>query len=140
MSLSKGFARQPRVWIFAEMMVSLLVIGVLDFITSYKFRLLPLYVGPIFVVAWFFGKKMGVVSALFSGVIWWCANWFNGDPDLHSWVQAWEISRHVGFFLVVAWTGSALRGKSDIAAARIALLEHSHRLEREIVNISEAEQ
>jgi signal transduction histidine kinase len=33
-----------------------------------------------------------------------------------------------------------LRTKSDIAAARIALLEHSHRLEHEIVNISEAEQ
>jgi signal transduction histidine kinase len=140
MSLSTAFARQPRAWIFAEMMVSMLVIGVLDFISSYQFRLLPLYVGPIFVVAWFFGKNSGIVTALFSSVIWWGANWFNGDPDLHNWVQAWEISRHVGFFLVVALIGSALRGKSDIAATRIALLEHSQQLEREIVNISEAEQ
>jgi signal transduction histidine kinase len=36
--------------------------------------------------------------------------------------------------------GSALRTKSDIAADRIALLERSRRLEREVVNISEAEQ
>jgi signal transduction histidine kinase len=140
MSLSKAFARQPRAWILAEMVASLLVIGVLDFITSYRFRLLPFYAGPIFVVAWFYGTKLGIVAALVSAAIWWCANRFSGDPDLHSWIQAWEMFRHVGFFLVVAWTGSALRMKSDIAAARIALLERSERLEREIVTISEAEQ
>ena len=50
------------------------------------------------------------------------------------------MPRHVGFFLIVAVVGAALRSKSDIAAQRIALLEHSQRLEREIVKISEAEQ
>ena len=61
-------------------------------------------------------------------------------PELHSWIGVWEAFRHVGFFLIVALVGSALRAKSDIAAERIALLEHSQRLKREIVNISEAEQ
>lgn len=140
MNLSKRFGQQPRSWIIAEMAVAVVVIGVLDFITSYKFRLLPFYAGPIFVVAWFFGKRLGIATALLSGWIWWCANWYNGDPDLHSWVQAWEIFRHVGFFLVVAWAGAALRMKNDIAAARIRLLEHNQRLEHEIVNISESEQ
>jgi signal transduction histidine kinase len=140
MNLAKRFAQQSRAWIVGEMAVAVVVIGVLDFVTSYKFRLLPFYAGPIFVVAWFFGKKLGMATALVSGWVWWCANWYNGDPDLHSWVQTWEIFRHVGFFLVVAWTGAALRMKSDSAAARIKLLEHSQRLEREIVNISEGEQ
>jgi signal transduction histidine kinase len=140
MNLSKRFAQQPRAWIVAEMALAVAVIGVLDFTTGYQFRLLPFYAGPIFVVGWFFGKRFGIATALASGWIWWCANWYNGDPDLHSWVQAWEIFRHVGFFLVVAWTGAALRMKSDIAAARIELLEHSQRLEHEIVNISEGEQ
>lgn len=140
MSFAKRFARQPRTWILAEMVTSLLVIGMLDFVTSYKFRLLPFYAGPIFVVAWFVGARSGIAAALFSGAIWWCSNWFGGDPDLHNWIQAWELPRHVGSFLVVAWIGSALRSKSDSAAARIALLEHSQQLEREIVNISENEQ
>ena len=140
MKIVDGFSRQPRSWILAEMMAVLLIIGVLDFITSYEFRLLPFYAGPIFAVAWFVGKKPGLIAAAVASVIWWSANWFNGDPDLHGWVQTWEIARHVGFFFVVAWTGAALRGKSDIAAGRLALLEHSRRLENEIVNISEAEQ
>ncbi len=81
-------------------------------------------------------------SRLLSGAVWWYANWLTGDPDLHipSWIHVWEAFRHITFFLVVAWTGGALRAKSDIALARIALLEHSQRLEHEIVNISDAEQ
>jgi signal transduction histidine kinase len=137
---SKVFAQQPRAWILAEMTACSLVIGALDFISGYEIRLLPFYSGPIFVAGWFCGKKSGLLVAAFSGVIWWCANWFTGDPELHNWTWEWETFRHLGFFLVVAWAGAALRAKSDIAAVRIALLEHSERLEREIVNISDAEQ
>jgi signal transduction histidine kinase len=140
MSFSKTFARQSRAWIVAEMIALFLVIAMLDFISGYQLRLLPFYAVPIFVLAWFCEKKWGITVALFSGLIWWCANWFTGDPDLHSWIEGWEVARHLGFFLVVALVGSALRTRSDIAAERIALLEHSQRLEREIVDISEAEQ
>ncbi|MFL6519444.1 MAG: sensor histidine kinase [Chthoniobacterales bacterium] len=140
MQLIKAFAQQSRTWILAEVALALLVIGFFDFITSYEFRLLPLYAGPIFIAGWFFEYKMGIATALVSAVIWWLANWFNGDPELHSWVRAWEITRHVSFFVLVGWTGAALRAKSDMAAARIALLEHSRQLEHEIVNISESEQ
>lgn len=140
MKLSKAFARQSPRWIAVEMAVLLVGIGKLDLITSYKFTLLPFYAGPIFVIAWYCGKKAGLIAALASGVIWWCANWFGGDPGLRSWVAVWETGWHFGFFLVVALAATALRTKSDIAAARIALLEHSQRLEHEVVTISEAEQ
>ena len=140
MSFSKRFARQPRPWLIAEAVASLLLIAALDSITSYRIRLLPFYAVPVFVLAWFCGKKWGITTGLFSALLWWCANRFTGDPDLHSWIGVWEASRHVGFFLIVALVGSALRSKNDIAAERIALLEHSQRLEREIVNITEAEQ
>ena len=139
-NVAKAFSQQPRGWILAEMAAFLLVIGLLDFVTSYQFRLLPFYAGPIFAVAWFFGRKPGLAAALVSAVIWWVANWFNGDPELRSWFRVWEVSRHVAFFLVVGWTGAALRAKHEMAVARIALLEHSQRLEQQIVDISEAEQ
>jgi signal transduction histidine kinase len=122
------------------MMASLVAIAVFDFLTGYDIRLLPLYAVPIFVVAWFCGKRFGIAAALFSSLIWWFANWVMADPYLYNWIQAWEVLTQVGLFLVVAMVGSALRSKSDIAKERIALLEHSHGLEREIVNISEAEQ
>ena len=114
MNLAKAFARQSPRWIAVEMAALLLVIGELDLITSYQFRLLPFYAVPIFAVAWFCGKSPGLLTALASGVIWWCANWFGGDPDLRTWIAIWETGRHFGFFLVVALAASALRTKSDI--------------------------
>jgi signal transduction histidine kinase len=140
MSFPKAFAQQPRAWIVGEMVLCLLVIGVLDFATGYQIRLLPLYCAPIFIVAWFGEKRTGVWIGLIAGAISLGADYFSNDPDLQGWVEPWEIARHLGSCLTVALVGAALRNKSDIAAARIALLEHSQRLERQIVNISEMEQ
>jgi signal transduction histidine kinase len=124
----------------AEMVASLIVIAVLDSVTSYQIRLLPFYALPVFVLAWFCGKTWGIAAGVFSALLWGGANRFTGDPELHGWIGVWEVLRHGGFLLIIALVGSALRAKSNIAAERIALLEHSQRLEREIVNISEAEQ
>lgn len=140
MSFSKSFARQPRAWMIIEMMASLLVIAAIDSITNYRIRLLPFYALPVFVLAWFCGKTWGIAAGFFAASLWWFVNRFTGDPDLQGWIGVWEVTRHGGFILIVAIVGSALRAKSDIAAERIALLEHSQRLEREIVNISEVEQ
>ena len=140
MSFTKKFAQQPKAWIVGEMVALLLIIAALDAVTSYQVRLLPFYAVPIFVLAWFCGARFGILVALFSGAVWACANWLAGDPELHGLIGTWEMSRHLGSFLIVALVSSALRTKSDIAADRIALLEHSERLEREIVGISDSEQ
>jgi signal transduction histidine kinase len=141
MSFTEKFARQPRALIVAEMAATLFVIAAFDFVTDYKIRLGLLYAVPIFVLARFCGKKWGIAAAAAAGLVWWYVNWSPGDPILHSSVGgAWETSRHFGFFSIVALVGCVLRTKRDIAADRIALLERSRRLEREIVNISEAQQ
>src|SRR4029450_9479754 len=140
MSCTENFGRQPRALIVAEMAAALLVIAAFDFVTDYKILLALLYAVPIFRLAWFCGKKWGIAAAASASLIWCYVNWTTGDPILHSSSEAWETSQLFGFFLIVALVGSALRTKSDITAERIALLERSRRLEREIVNISEAEQ
>ena len=141
MNFTEKFARQPRALIVAEMAATLFVIAAFDFVTDYRIRLATLYAAPVFVLAWFCGKKWGIAAAVSASLIWWYVNWTTGDPILHSSVGgAWETSRHFGFFSIVALVGCVLRTKSEIAADRIALLERSRRLEREIVNVSEAEQ
>ena len=77
--------------------------------------------------------------ALLSGITWWWADFASGHPYLHNWHEAWEVVMRLGFFIFVAIGSSALRARRDIAKARIALLEHSRRLEKEIVTISERE-
>jgi signal transduction histidine kinase len=140
MSLSKAFVRQPRGLILAEMVAALIGIGFLDCLSGYRIRLLPFYAGPIFVVAWCCGKRWAIAVGLLAGVISLTADWLDGDPDLQSWTKLWEIARHLGSCLAVALVGLALRNKRDAALARIALLEHSRRLENEIVQITDIEQ
>src|SRR5215467_642467 len=111
MSFPKHFARQPRALIVVEALAFLGLTAVLDLITSYRIRLLPFYAVPIFVLSWFFGRKWGITAAFFSGAIWWTVNWSTDDPDLHSAIAAWEVTRHMGFFLIVALVGAALRTK-----------------------------
>ena len=122
------------------MVLALLVIGVLDFSTGAQVRLLPFYAGPIFVVAWFWNKRTALLFALASGIVSLTADWLTNDPDLRGWFKIWEITRHLSSCVVVSLIASILRQKHDSAAARIALLEHSQRLEREIVGIRDAEQ
>jgi Signal transduction histidine kinase len=139
MGISKTFAQQSHVRIFIEMVGVVLAIGFLDSITGYQISFFLFYGAPIFAIAWFCDKKSGILIALFAGIVWWWADWQAGHPYVHNWIEGWETAMRLGFFLLVAFAGSALRAKSDVAATRIALLEHSRRLEQEIVNISERE-
>ena len=122
------------------MIVALIVIGFFDYWAGFKVRLLPFYVGPIFVVAWFFPRRTAVLFALLSGLVSLAADYFDNDPDLQGWTESWEVTRHLISCLAVAIVCSVLRAKHESAVARIHLLEHSQKLEREIIGISDAEQ
>jgi signal transduction histidine kinase len=140
MAFFRYLTAQRRELIFCEMELLLVIIGIADYLTGFQVRLLPLYSVPVFAVAWFCGRRLGIVAGLTAGVISLAADWLQADPDLMGVIMYWEVPRHLMSCLVVALVSSALRNRNDIAAARISLLEHSHRLEREIIRISDAEQ
>jgi hypothetical protein len=98
MSFTEKFARQPRALIVAEMAAALLVIAAFDFVTDYRIRLATLYAAPVFVLAWFCGKKWGIAAAVSANLIWWYVNWTTNDPILHSSIGAWETSRRLDSF------------------------------------------
>ncbi len=123
-----------------EMLAVILAIGVIDTFTGFQIRLLPFYAVPVFAVAWFCGRKQGLLAGALAGLTSLGADWISRDPDLLGYIAMWEIPRHLISCMSVAVIGSLLRTKSDMTATRIALLEHSQRLEREIVQISEEQQ
>jgi signal transduction histidine kinase len=63
-----------------------------------------------------------------------------GHSYRHEWTRAWEQAARFGYFGFVAMAGSSLKKQHTTVQSRIALLEYSQRLEREIINISEREQ
>ncbi len=122
-----------------EMILLVLVVGVIDFVTGYQVSFFMFYGPPIYLTAWFCDKKTAFLVALLSGITWWWADFTSGHPYVTNWHEAWEVVMRLGFFIFVAIGSSALRARRDIAEARITLLEHSRRLEKEIVTISERE-
>jgi signal transduction histidine kinase len=135
-----AFQRQPRAWIFAEAVTVLFPIAFYDYSTGYEVSLSLLYCVPIFLVAWCCDQKSGVLMALMAGITWWWADVQAGHPYLRSWIEAWEVFVRCGFFLITAIGTSSVKQQRDASASRIALLEYSQRLEREIIGISEREQ
>lgn len=79
---------------------------------------------------------MAVVCAL----LWMSADALTGHFYRHEWIRVWEPLVRFGYFGFVAIAGSALKRQHVAVQSRIALLEHSQRLERQIIEISEREQ
>jgi len=135
-----AFQLQSRAWIFTEAATLLFPIAICDYSTGYEVSLSLLYCVPIFLVAWCCDRKSGVLMALMAGIVWWWADVQAGHPYLQSWMEGWEAFVRCGFFVITAIGVSAVKQQRDASASRIALLEYSQRLEREIIGISEREQ
>ena len=135
-----AFQRQAPGWIFAEAAALLVPIAFYDYSTGYEVSLSILYCIPIFIVAWCCDRKSGVLMALMAAITWWWADVQAGHPYLRSWLEGWEVFVRCGFFIITAIGTSAVKQQRDASASRIALLEYSQRLEREIIGISEREQ
>jgi signal transduction histidine kinase len=134
------FQNQAREWIFAQAAILLLPIAALDYTTGYEVSMSILYCVPIFIVAWCCDRKMGILMALLAGITWWWADVQAGHPYLRSWLEGWEVFVRCNFFIITAIGTSAVKHQRDASESRIALLEYSQRLEREIIGISEREQ
>ena len=140
MRLVTAFQRQPRTWIFVEAASLLIPIAIYDYSTGYEVSLSILYCVPIILAAWYCDKKSGLLMALMAGITWWWADVQAGHPYLQSWLEGWEVFVRCGFFIITAIGTSAVKEQRDASASRIALLEYTQRLEREIIGISEREQ
>ncbi|PZR75141.1 MAG: sensor histidine kinase [Chthoniobacterales bacterium] len=140
MTFVTDFQKQPHPRIFAEAAALLIPIAILDYSTGYEVSLSILYCVPIFLVAWCCDRKSGLLMALMAGLTWWWADIQGGHPYLQSWMEAWEVFVRCGFFIITAIGTSGVRNQRDASASRIALLEYSQRLERELIGASEREQ
>ncbi len=140
MRLAPLIQRQHPIVIFGGGMLLVLITGFLDAITGYEVSLSILYGIPIYLIAWFISKEAGVLISLICGIVWWWARVLGGQPYPYSWLEGWETFVRIGFFIFIAIGASSLKREHDAAASRIALLEHTRRLEREIIEISEREQ
>src|SRR5881397_3225573 len=123
-----------------ESLLLLFAITWLDLATGHQVSLVLFYTAPIVFAVWLCDNKSVFVIAGLAGVLWSWADLALGHSYSNETVQAWEIAVRFAFFLVVAFAGISMRERQRTSRARISLLEHTQRLEKQIIEVSEYEQ
>src|SRR5437764_8912524 len=134
------FFRQSATLAFTEALAVLFAITWLDLATGHQVSLVLFYTAPIVVAVWLCDNKSVFVIAGLAGVLWSWADLVLGHSYSNGTVQAWEIAVRFAFFFLVGLAGIAMREQQRASNARIALLEHTQRLEKQIIEVSEYEQ
>ena len=134
------FIRQSPTLAFIEALVLLFAISWLDLATGHQVSLVLFYTVPIVFAVWLCDNKSVFVIAGLAGVLWSWADLVLGHSYPSGTVQAWEIAIRFAFFFLIGLAGIAMREQQSASDARISLLEHNQRLEKQIIDVSEYEQ
>lgn len=132
--------RQPPTLALIESVALLLAISGLDLASGHQVSLVLFYIVPILFAVCLCDNKSVFVIAGLAGVLWFCADLASERTYASSSVQAWEMAIRFAFFFLVGLAGIALRDKQSASNARIALLERTQKLEKQIIEVSEYEQ
>jgi signal transduction histidine kinase len=138
--LLKLIGEQSSRAIFAESLLFAIGVGVLDYVSGYEVSMFIFYGIPILAVAWWCDRRSAFALAAVCALLWTLADTLTGHFYRHEWIRVWEPLARFGYFAFVAGAGSALKRQHVAVQSRIALLEHSQRLEQQIIEISEREQ
>ena len=86
-----------------------ILLGLVDYLTGYELSFSLFYLIPISLVAWFGGKKLGLLISAASAIAWFSADFLSGDRYLNPSLYVWNTLIRLGFFLVVTFLLSALQ-------------------------------
>ena len=127
-------------WVFIQALALTITIGLIDYVTGDEVTVDPFYSIPILFMVWFGNKNLAIVISVFCAFAWWWANAAGGHSYSSEGLRIWDAIVRLMFFCLVVFAGSMFKKQRDSIHDRLALLERSQQLEREIINISEREQ
>lgn len=120
-------------------MLFMVLIGWVDYATGWELSFFLFYAVPLLMVVWLGERRLAVILALVSGVIWWLAN-LADHPYRGQWSYHWASMSRTAYFVLVALGGIAIRARQEADRALIETLKKMRRMEREIVEAGEQEQ
>jgi signal transduction histidine kinase len=133
------YRRQSQVSIFLQALALVGAVGIIDYVTGYEVTIYPFYSIPILLALWCGNKRSAVAISIFSVLAWLGADVASGHIYSREWLRGWDTIVRWMFFGLVIFAGMAIRQQRAAHRAHVELLEHTHRLEKDITEISEQE-
>jgi len=84
-------------------------IGILDYLTGYELAFSLFYLMPILLIAWLTGRRLGVLIALVSALVWSLADVLAGNSYAHPVVFFWNTLIRLSFFVIVVFLLTSLK-------------------------------
>jgi hypothetical protein len=93
--------------------ITLFLIGWLDFITGYELGFFIFYFIPVFITAWFNGRKAGLFMASASAICWYLSDYYSHHPYSKAYFIYWEMWIRWLSFVTTALTVAKIRELID---------------------------
>jgi diguanylate cyclase (GGDEF)-like protein len=89
------------------------IIGAIDFLTGYELSFSVFYVIPIFLVTWFTGRTLGLITSIISAFVWFAADIVAAHPYSHALIPVWNSFIRLTFFVVITYLFSSLKSSTE---------------------------
>jgi len=108
-NLISFFNQRSKIFWASTGFIIVVLMGLVDYLTGYELSFSLFYLIPIALVAWFGGKRLGLVISAASAIAWFSADFLSGNRYVHPSLYVWNTLIRLGFFLVVTLLLSALQ-------------------------------
>ena len=93
--------KMPREILILIVCTLAVIIGIVDYITSFDISISFFYLAPILLAAWYIDRTTGVVLSITSAIIWFITSAITiPSRGIQIWVLIWNAAILLGFFLV----------------------------------------
>jgi diguanylate cyclase (GGDEF)-like protein len=93
--------QQSRVSILTTAVTAVVLLGIIDYLTSYQISFSLFYTLPIVFVAWFAGRKTGFAFAIICAATWQTINLLSGETFTHFAIPLWNAGTRLGFYFII---------------------------------------
>jgi phosphoserine phosphatase RsbU/P len=99
----------PKYILFIISLLSVIILGILDYISGTELTFYIFYIMPVLFIVWFAGKKYGFVICVFCFASWYTDTFYNRGIELSYMVLFWNILVELSFFTLVILSVSAMK-------------------------------
>lgn len=102
MGITSFLERRSRPFVVTAALLLVALLGVLDYLNGPEVSLLIFYVVPVFVAAWYGGRRAGLVACAASGLSWLFVAYATSHHFSNPVIAYWNATVRLGFIVILA--------------------------------------